>query len=53
MAEIALIDIGPFDLDTGERLGFGYHGAQGVAVIGPPMKGLGMVVVIETLQPNS
>ena len=26
----------------GERLGFGYHGAQGVAVMGPAMESLGM-----------
>ncbi len=42
VADIALVDIGPLDLDTGERLGFGDDGPQGVAVIRPAVNGLGM-----------
>ena len=65
MADVALVDIGSLDLDAGQRLGLDEDGSQGMAVIGASMEGLGvehelaaggfgaLVVVIETLQPNS
>ena len=34
VADIALVDIGSFDFDTGEILGFGDDGTKGVTVIG-------------------
>jgi hypothetical protein len=42
VADIALVDIGPFDLDPGQGPGFGYPGPKGMAVIGPAMESLGM-----------
>ena len=42
VADIALVDIGPFNLDAGERLGFGDDGPQGVAVRRASMEGLGV-----------
>lgn len=42
MAAIALVDIGPFDLAPGQRLGFPDHLAQGVPVICIAGKRLGV-----------